>query len=393
MHLPIIKCVFLRDGNQALSMPLTPRQKLEVFNLLKALGVKQIEAGFPAASISDFKAFELIAGFCEPDMVIGALARCVESDIQTAISALSHIKKGIPQLHTFVGMSESFMANVLRKSPKEVEEAAVLAVKFAKKSLSAFGRPFQIQFSPEHFGNCGGNLPWVIDVLRKVVKAGANVINLPNTVELSRPSVFAQMVGEVALALPKDIVVSVHCHNDLGMAVATTIESYFAGAAQLEVCLNGLGERAGNASLYSVAVALHRNGVSPGINLKKIYEIALKISAITGEPIPPKEEIIGEECFDQKAGIHQDGAIKTKMAEPAYLPFKPSLVGRKGGERLKFTSQSGHTAVYAIIRGAGFRISKEQAKKLQPILKSISEKKGVLSTQELVSVYKQLFAA
>ena len=390
---PIFYDVTLRDGNQALAKPMIPEQKLMVFEWLKALGVKCVEVGYPAASSMDFQACRAIAEQAPADMTIAVLARSNEADIDSAIAALKYVKLATPRLHTFIGMSEFHMVHVLNKRPDQVRDMAVSSVKRAKAGLVSFGERLEIQFSPEHFGACQDNLDWVIETLQEIVAAGANVINLPNTVERSRPTVFTDLVEKVIAALPKSVIVSVHCHNDLGMATATTVESYFRGARQLEVTLNGLGERAGNTSLYEAAVALRLNGVPVGLDLKQIYGIAIKVAELTGEPISPKAPVIGRECLYHRSGIHQHGAIRTfQRAGKAYLPFDPAIAGRAGDEELRFTSQSGYTAVLAIVKETGRLISEAEARLLQPGLKDAAQTRGELTTEEIVDVYDKYVA-
>lgn len=396
---PMFYDVTLRDGNQALAKPMTFDEKLKVFGWLKELGVRRVEVGFPAASDMDFRACQAIAEQATVDMTIAVLARCHGDDIDRAIEALKYVKWAVPRLHTFVGMSEFHMSDVLQKKPEEVKAMAIATVSRARAELGKevnrgkISFPREIQFSPEHFGDCQANLDWVIEALQEIVAAGANVINLPNTVERTRPAVFARMVEKVVAALPKSVIVSVHCHDDLGMATATTVESYFKGARQLEVTLNSLGERAGNTSLYETAVALHLAGVPVGINLDKIYETALKVAELTGVPIPAKAPIIGQECLYHRSGIHQHGAHRTlERPKRAYLPFDPAAVGRAGDEQLRFTSQSGYTAVLAIVKEAGHLITEAEARLLQPALKAASETRGELKVEEIVAVYEQYLA-
>ena len=177
------------------------------------------------------------------------------------------------------------------------------------------------------------------------------------------------------------------------MATAVTVESYFAGAVQLECALNGLGERAGNTNMYEVAVALHNSGVDVPLNLEKIYELALTISDMSGVKIYEKAPLIGNDALAHRSGIHQDGAIKTKdMEKGAYRPIHPSLIGRKDDEKLGFTSQSGKTAIYEIITRAGYPITLQEAQRLAPFAKEIAERIGELSTKNIIDIYfKNIF--
>lgn len=385
---PFFYDITLRDGNQSLKKPWNLKEKEFIFNKLVEFGVQAIEAGFPAASDMDFDAVKRLAEIAPDNLVISGLARAVQSDILRAIDAIKICQK--PRLHTFIAMSPFNMKYVLNKEPQEVKKTAIEAVTFTKEQMLKTGRNGEIQFSVEHFGDCMENLPFVIETLQDVVKAGANVINLPNTVERTRVKTFVDMVEQVYNALPKDVVIAVHCHNDLGMATAATVESYFAGATQLECCLNGLGERAGNTNMYEVAVALHNSGVSVPLNLESIYELALVVADMSKVDIAEKAPLIGPEALAHRSGIHQDGAVKTKdMEKGAYRPIHPTLIGRKDDEKIGFTSQSGKTAVYEIITDAGYPITIQEAVRITPIVKEAAEKVGELPTRNIIDIYFQ----
>ncbi|MBQ3641583.1 2-isopropylmalate synthase, partial [bacterium] len=270
---PFFYDITLRDGNQSLKKPWNTYEKEVIFKYLLELGVQGVEVGFAAASDMDFEACQRLAEIAPDNVVVSALARCVKSDILRAAQAIEKAPK--KRIHTFIAMSPFNMQYVLNKSPMEVRQQAIEGVKYAKELMGDEG---EVQFSVEHFGDCHENIDFVIESLQEVVKAGATIINLPNTVERTRPKKFVELVEKVYNALPKHVTISVHNHNDLGMATATTVESYFAGAVQLECALNGLGERAGNTNMYEVAVALHNSEVEVPLNLSKIYEIALTIS-------------------------------------------------------------------------------------------------------------------
>lgn len=377
----------LRDGNQALRKPWNLNEKEFVFSLLKNLGVQAVEIGYPGSCDMEFDTCKCLASKADENIVVCGLARAVERDINLAYEAIKEAKK--PRIHTFITLSPFNMQYVLQKKPEDVRQIAIDAVKYAKELTNGHG---DVQFSVEHFGDCVENMPFVIDTLQDVVAAGATTINLPNTVERTRPMDFVNRVKMVIDALPKDIIVAVHCHNDLGMATATTVESYFAGATQLEGCLNGLGERAGNTNLFEVAVALHNCGVEIPMNLKSIYETALMISEKSSVPIYEKAPLIGPDSLAHRSGIHQDGAIKTKdMEKGAYRPIHPSLIGRDD-EKVGFTSQSGKTAIYEIIKSAGYPITMEEAIRITPIIKEAAEKVGELPTRNITDIYfKEVF--
>ena len=384
---PFFYDVTLRDGNQALRKPWNTAEKELVFRQLLKLGVQGIEVGYAGASELDYEACERLAGIAPEGVVVSSLARAVPRDLERA--ALSVKAAPNPRIHTFIAMSPFNMATVLRMEPAEVRRRAVEAVANAKSLLGGRGT---VQFSAEHFGDCVDNLDWVIDSFHEIVEAGATTINLPNTVERYRPMLFVEMVRKVAAALPKHVHVAVHTHNDLGMASATTVESFFAGATQLECALNGLGERAGNTNMYEVAVALHNCGVPMPLHMEEIYETALLVARWSGVPIAEKAPLIGPEAVAHRSGIHQDGATKTKnMKKGAYRPIDYSLIGRPDNDVLSFTSQSGRTAVYEIVTAQGYPITLEEAAELQPVLKAISEKEGELSADRVLELFKGHF--
>lgn len=383
MQKPFFYDVTLRDGNQALKKPWNTHEKEIIFKKLIELGVQGIEVGFSGASDMDFEACSYLANIAPDNVVISGLARAVKSDIDKVAQAIKNAPK--PRIHTFIAMNPTGLEHVLKKSLSEVKQIAIDAVTYAKSVLPPDG---EVQFSVEHFGDCRENLDEVIEALKDIAAAGAKIINLPNTVERFRPMEYINMVAKVRNALPEDVVIAVHCHNDLGMASATTVESYFAGAVQLECSLNGLGERAGNTNIYEVAVALHNSGVDVPLNMHSIYETALLTSEMSNVPIWEKAPIIGHDALAHRSGIHQDGVVKTKHLEKgAYRAFNPSLIGREDAERLGFTSQSGKTAVYELINATKYNISMQEAVYLAPIAKSKAEVVGELSVEQLIELY------
>lgn len=391
MDNPFFYDITLRDGNQSLKKPWQLSEKQFIFDKLKELNVQAVEVGFPASSHMDFEACKTLADMAWDNLVVSALARTVQSDIDSAVSSIGHAQ--IPRVHTFLTLSPFHMKYVLNKSPEYCSKKAIEAVEYAYLKIKKINKNAQVQFSVEHFGDCAQNLDFVIDTLKQIVKSGASVINLPNTVERTRPKVFIDMIEQVKNALPDDVIISMHNHNDLGMATATTVEGYFAGAIQLECCLNGLGERAGNTDFAQVAVALHNNGVEVPVNLDKIYETAMIISQMSNVQIYEKAPLVGPEALAHRSGIHQDGAIKTKDMEfGAYRPIHPSLIGRDDSEKIGFTSQSGKTAIYEIINNAGYPITIDEAVRLTPVVKEVSEKKGELKVDEILEIYfKEIF--
>ncbi len=386
-HRPFFYDVTLRDGNQALRQPWNLQEKEKVFKQLLKLGVQGIEVGFSGASDMDFAACEHLARMAPANVVISGLARAVERDIVKVWDAVRYAEQ--PRIHTFIATSPYNMENVLRMSPDQVLKKAVEAVGLCRSTMGGKGT---VQFSAEHFGDCMDNLDFVIDLFHGVVEAGATVLNLPNTVERYRPMLYVEMVRKVVEAMPSHITIAVHTHNDLGMATASTVESFFVGATQLECALNGLGERAGNTNMYEVAICLNNCGIDVPLNLGEIYESALLVSEWSRVPIFEKAPLVGADVVAHRSGIHQDGATKTKgMKKGAYRAFDGDLIGRKESDKLVFTSQSGKTAVYEIIQALGLPISMEEAAWLQPLLKKISEEgQGELTSIDLVKVYDEV---
>lgn len=385
-RMPFFYDITLRDGNQSLKKPWELSEKEIIFKKLLELKVQAAEVGFPASSDMDFEACKYLASIAPDNLVVSALARCMENDIKSAVNAISIAH--IPRVHTFLTLSPFHMKYVLNKDPMEVRKTAIEAVRFASEEIKKVNKNGEVQFSVEHFGDCGENLDFVIDTLKEIVQAGATTINLPNTVERTRIKTFLDMIERVYSALPKDITISLHNHNDLGMATATTVEGYFTGAVQLECCLNGLGERAGNTNFYEVAVALHNSGVDVPVDLSKIYETALIISQMSKVEIYEKAPLIGPDALAHRSGIHQDGALKTKdMEKGAYRPIHPSLIGRKDDEKIGFTSQSGKTAIFEIISKAGYPITIQEAIRLTPSIKEAAEKVGELPTRNIIDIY------
>lgn len=378
----------LRDGNQALKKPWNTKQKEIIFNELVKLGVQAVEVGFSGSNDMDFEACQYLASVAPDDMVIVGLARAVDKDIIKVAEAIKVANK--PRIHTFIALSPFNMKYVLKKEPQDVRKIAVDAVKYAKELMGERG---EVQFSVEHFGDCKENLGFVIDSLHEITEAGAKVLNLPNTVERTRPMEFVNMISQVKKEIQDKAVISVHNHNDLGMATAATVESYFAGATQLECTLNGLGERAGNTNIYEVAISLHNCGVEVPLNLGEIYETALTVSEMSGVPIHEKAALIGEDALAHRSGIHQDGALKTQgMKKGAYRPIHPSLIGRDDDEKYGFTSQSGKTALYEIIKREGYPITVDEAVRLVAIAKEEAQKVGELPVDSILDIYlKEIF--
>ncbi|WP_155722077.1 2-isopropylmalate synthase LeuA2 [Leptospira santarosai] len=387
-HPPFFMDVTLRDGNQALRKPWNLDQKETIFKQLLKLGVQGIEVGFASSNSQEFETCSRLSSIAPDNVVISSLSRAVEKEIGISWKAIRHASK--PRIHIVYPISDFTIRNVLKLNPEKVLEKISESVSFAKSLVGSKG---EVQFSGEHFGDSLENLDFAAEAFRTALNYGADIVNLPNTVERYRPWLFVSMVKAVANMLPENAKISVHTHNDLGMATATTVESYFSGAIQLETALNGLGERAGNTNTYEVAIALHNCGVDVPLNLSAIYETSRLVSYLSDIPIYEKAPLIGEDVISHRSGIHQDGVAKTRhLSKGAYRAFDATLIGRPEGDRIEFTNQSGRSAIFCILKDAGEDITLEQAEKLQPILKRISEDsgRGELTLNEIQLVWNQM---
>lgn len=383
---PIFYDVTLRDGNQALRKPWNTEEKKLVFQKLAELNVHGAELGFASASSTDFEACSALSKLAPESMVVSSLSRAVEREIDLSYQAIKSAYK--PRVHIVFPVSKTAIEKVLRIDYSLAKEKALDAIRFARKIIS---NKTEIQFSGEHFGDSEDNFEFVFDLFSSAIKEGVNIINLPNTVERTRPFHFTSMVEKVIKELSSEVTISVHTHNDLGMATATTVESYFVGATQLEVTLNGLGERAGNTNLYEVACALKNCGEEIDLRMEKFYEIAQFISKITSIPINEKAPIIGKDIFSHRSGIHQDGVIKTKNEQKnIYGAFSPEMVGHTLGHSLPFTSQSGSSAIVEYFMHRSITLSLDKLNLFISFLKDKSDReKTSFVLEEIHSIYQE----
>jgi len=295
----------LRDGEQAPGAGLTAAEKLEVARQLARLRVDVIEAGFPAASPGDFEAVRRIAQETRGGIAVAALARCRDGDPQRAVEAIRIAER--PHLHLFIATSDIHLKHKLRIGRGEALKEAVRWVTWARETL---GRDAEIEFSAEDASRTEDS--FLLDVYEAVTEAGASTLNIPDTVGYAIPAEFGALVGRVKNRIGDAAVISVHCHNDLGLATANTLAAVQAGARQVEVTINGLGERAGNASLEEVVMALRtRPGQFPslaaGVQTEQITTASRLVSYLTGFAIQPNKAIVGSNAFAHESGIHQDG--------------------------------------------------------------------------------------
>ncbi|KAI8821841.1 2-isopropylmalate synthase [Fimicolochytrium jonesii] len=320
----------LRDGEQSPGVTLTGSEKVEIARQLSRLGVDVCEAGFPIASQGDFEAVERIAKEVGPlnlgrasgkPMVICGLARAVPADIQRAYDAIHHAPHH--RIHTFLATSDIHLEHKLRITRDECVARAVAAVKFAK-SLGCN----DIEFSPEDAGR--SDVDFLCRVLGEVIKAGATTLNIPDTVGYNTPEEYGSMIKHLVRNVPggDNVTWSTHCHNDLGLATANTLAGIVNGARQVEVTINGIGERAGNTSLEEIVMAIYTHPstypVHTTIDTYQIYHTSQLVTKKTGMPIQPNKAIVGANAFAHESGIHQDGVLKHKQT---YEIIEPAVVG------------------------------------------------------------------
>ncbi|MGD9306711.1 MAG: 2-isopropylmalate synthase, partial [Desulfobacterales bacterium] len=309
----------LRDGEQSPGASMNVAEKLRLAIQLEKLGVDVLEAGFPAASEGDHDAVSQIAAKLKRTEVAG-LARTSKGDIDRAWDAIRHAAK--PRIHTFIATSDIHMDYKLQMSREDVIRATVEAVKHAKSLTD------NVEFSAEDGSR--SDRDFLCKVFEAAIEAGATTVNLPDTVGYAIPEEFSELVKYVKNHTPNihKAVLSIHCHNDLGLATANTVSAINAGARQAEVTINGIGERAGNTSLEEVVMALHTRSnilaASTGINTKYIYPTSRLVTMITGIIVQPNKAIVGANAFAHEAGIHQDGMLKNPMT---YEIMKPETIG------------------------------------------------------------------
>jgi 2-isopropylmalate synthase len=343
----------LRDGEQAPGAGLTAAEKLEVARQLARLKVDVIEAGFPAASPGDFEAVRRIAQETRGGIAVAALARCRDGDPQRAIEAIKVAER--PHLHVFIATSDIHLKHKLRIDREQALADAVRWVAYGREQL---GRDAEIEFSAEDASRT--DTDFLLKVYEAVVEAGASTVNIPDTVGYAIPSEFAALVERVVGLVGERATVSVHCHNDLGLATANTLAAVQAGARQVEVTINGLGERAGNASLEEVVMALRTRPTQFGesvsqVQTEQITPASRLVSYLTGFAVQPNKAIVGGNAFAHESGIHQDGVIKNPLT---YEIMTPQSIGLAGSQ-LTIGKLSGRRGLQQKLKDLGHEVDGE----------------------------------
>jgi 2-isopropylmalate synthase len=383
----------LRDGEQAPGAGLTAAEKLEVARQLARLKVDVIEAGFPAASNGDFEAVRRIAQETRGGIAVAALARCRDGDPQRAIEAIKVAER--PHLHVFIATSDIHLKHKLRIDRDTALKEAVRWVAYGRREL---GRDVEIEFSAEDASRTDPE--FLMQVYEAVVEAGASTLNIPDTVGYAIPSEFGALVKRTVDRLGSQATISVHCHNDLGLATANTLAAVQAGARQVEVTINGLGERAGNASLEEVVMALRTRptqfradgegeaSLSHGVQTEHITAASRLVSYLTGFAVQPNKAVVGGNAFAHESGIHQDGVIKNPLT---YEIMTPQSVGLSGSS-ITIGKLSGRKGLSTKLAELGYELEGDALDAIYRQAIALADEKKEVTDDDLVALVEQRVA-
>ena len=371
----------LRDGEQSPGCTMNFGEKLRIAHQLELLGVDVIEAGFPASSQGDFDSVQAIARQAGDSVQICGLARCTEKDIRRCWDAVKVAKN--PRIHTFLSTSDLHMKYKLRKDPETVLKMISEYVSLAS-SLTG-----NVEFSCEDASR--SDRDFLCRACENAIQAGATTINLPDTVGYAQPAEYIELLDYVIKNTPSadKAIFSVHCHDDLGLGVANTLAAFCVGVRQAEVTLCGIGERAGNASLEEVAMALRVRkdyyGLESNIQTEKLYPSCRLLSMIIGQPIPNNKAIIGANAFAHESGIHQDGMLKNRQT---YEIMTPQTVGR-AESNLVIGKHSGRNAVKSKYESLGYKLSEEQVATVFEAVKDLADRKKTIFDEDLLALIQE----
>ncbi|MFQ6015217.1 MAG: 2-isopropylmalate synthase [Anaerolineae bacterium] len=367
----------LRDGEQSPGATLHIEEKVDIAKQLARLGVDIIEAGFPAASPGDLEAVRRIALEVEGPIICG-LARAERSDIDRAWEAVRHAPRH--RIHTFLATSDIHLQHKLRMSRAEALDRVREMVAHAR------GYCDDVEFSPEDAGR--SDPEYLYEVLAAAIEAGATTLNIPDTVGYTTPGEFGNLIQGIFERVPNihQVVVSAHCHNDLGLATANSLAAIQAGARQVECTINGIGERAGNTSLEEVVMALYTRqqffGLSTNIDTTQIYRTSRMVSNYTGLPVQPNKAIVGANAFAHEAGIHQDGVLKNPLT---YEIMRPETIGL-AASKLVLGKHSGRHAFKNKLAEMGYELSREELDQVFRRFKELSDKKKVVDERDIEAI-------
>jgi len=364
----------LRDGEQSPGASMDMEEKLEIAQQLKRLNVDVIEAGFPFSSNGDFEAVQMIASEVKGPYIC-ALARALLEDIECAWQAIGCAEK--PILHTFIGTSPYQLNDVLRKSKEEVLKMAVDAVQYAKSLCH------EVEFSAMDASRT--DLGYLYEIVQAAISAGATIINVPDTAGYAVPEQFGQLIHSIFKNVSdiNKVRVSVHCHDDLGLATASSIAAIKAGATQVECAVNGMGERAGNAALEEVVMAIKTRGdyldAYTDVKTQEIINTSRLVSRLSGFLVPPNKPIVGSNAFSHSSGIHQDGVLKKRST---FEIMRPEDVGLSESE-IVLTASSGRHALRHRLAELGYELTDEKLREVYQIFLTLAEKKKQIYDDDL----------
>ena len=367
----------LRDGEQAAGAKMNLQEKLEIAKQLEKLGVDVIEAGFPITSPGDFAAVSTIAREVRTP-VICALARALPQDIDRAWEAVKEAQH--PRIHVFLSASEIHRIHQLKKSREEILQAARDMVARAKKYVD------DVEFSPMDASRTEPE--YIYQILEAVIDAGATMVNIPDTVGYAIPAEFGSLIEGIFQNVPNinRATVSIHCHNDLGLAVANSLEAIKHGARQAECTINGIGERAGNASLEEIVMAIKTRSdffdLTTSIDTRQIYKTSRLVSEVTGFVVQPNKAIVGANAFRHESGIHQDGVIKMPVT---YEIIDPKTVGISAS-RLVLGKLSGRHALKERLAEMGYSLTEEDLSRVFSAFKELADKKREITDRDIESL-------
>jgi 2-isopropylmalate synthase len=369
----------LRDGEQSPGCSMTVPEKLRLARKLVELGVDILEAGFPIASEGDFEAVDAVSR--EFSWVqVAALARANTPDVERAAASLKHARR--PRIHTFIATSEIHLQYKLKKSQQQVLDEAVAAVELARQYTD------DVEFSAEDATRTEPG--YLEQISRAVVAAGARTVNLPDTVGYSVPEEYGALIGHMVKVLGDSAIVSVHCHDDLGLAVANSIAAVQAGARQIECTINGIGERAGNAALEEIVMAFKTRRDKLPYETKIVTEHIYSTSQLLAQTITfgpqPNKAIVGDNAFAHEAGIHQDGYLKERTT---YEIIDPHTVGVPE-TKLVLGKHSGRHALHKRAEDLGFQLGKEELDALYVSFTALADRKKGVGNEEIVSLIREV---
>jgi len=367
----------LRDGEQSPGASMNSTEKMEIAKQLARLNVDVIEAGFPISSQEDFESVKAIAREVKGPIICG-LARAVEADIKRAAEALENAEK--PMIHTFIGTSDIHIKGQLRKTREDVLKMAVNAVKLAKSFCQ------EVEFSAMDASRT--DPAYLFEIVQAAIESGATVINIPDTVGYAIPDNFGQLISDIYSNVPdiNKIRISVHCHDDLGLASANAISAVKAGATQIECAINGMGERAGNTALEEVVMTIKTRGdyldAHTDIKTQEIINTSRLVSRLSGFIVPPNKPIVGTNAFAHSSGIHQDGVLKERSTFEIMLPQDVGL----SESEIVLTSRSGRHALRHRLEELGYTIPDDQVNKVYERFLAVADKKKQVFDEDLAAI-------